>query len=76
MQNDLATNWHLSERSDEGDLTRREYAQLARVHVTTVDRWARTGIGPRPRKVGPRLVRYNRAEALAFLRDGEYQESA
>jgi predicted DNA-binding transcriptional regulator AlpA len=76
MQNDLATKWHLSERSDEGDLTRREYAELARVHVTTVQRWARAGIGPRPRKVGPRLVRYNRAEVLAFLHRDQRRESA
>lgn len=75
MGNDLATNWHLSERSDEGDLTRREYAELARVHLTTVERWARIGIGPRPRKLGPRLVRYSRAEVMAFLRD-DCRESA
>jgi predicted DNA-binding transcriptional regulator AlpA len=76
MENDLAANWHLSERSDEGDLTRREYAELARVHLSTVKRWARDGIGPRPRKVGPKLVRYDRAEVLAFLCRDERRESA
>lgn len=76
MTNDLAAKRHLSERSGEGDLTRQEYADLARVHRDTVKRWARQGIGPQPRKIGPRLVRYRRDEVLAYLRDGERRESA
>jgi excisionase family DNA binding protein len=76
VQNDLAAERHLSERTGGGDLTRQEFAELARVHRDTVKRWARQGIGPKPRKLGPRLVRYNRTEVLAYLRDGECRESA
>ncbi|MFF7192643.1 helix-turn-helix transcriptional regulator [Streptomyces sp. NPDC008079] len=75
MTNDPAARRHLSKQSD-CDLTRGEYAALARVHRDTVKRWARQGIGPRPRKIGPRLVRYSRTEVLAYLRDGESQEPA
>lgn len=39
-----------------------ETARLFRVSVRTLERWARAGIGPTPIKVGPRLVRYDRAE--------------
>jgi predicted DNA-binding transcriptional regulator AlpA len=57
-------------------MTRQEYARLARVHPDTVKRWARLGIGPRPRRVGPRLVRYDESEVREYLRTGERQESA
>ncbi|WP_033356284.1 hypothetical protein, partial [Kitasatospora aureofaciens] len=30
-------------------------------------RWAKQGIGPQPKRIGPRLLRYNRAEVLAYL---------
>jgi predicted DNA-binding transcriptional regulator AlpA len=52
-------------------ITRPEFAALARVSVPTLRRWARAGIGPRPRKLGPRLVRYDRDEVMAYLRHGE-----
>jgi predicted DNA-binding transcriptional regulator AlpA len=57
-------------------LTRHEYAALARVHPDTVKRWARQGIGPKPHRIGPRLLRYDRAEVLAYLRPGEHREPA
>lgn len=43
-------------------LTREETAHLCRVSVSTLERWARAGIGPKPIKMGPRLVRYIRDE--------------
>ncbi|MGH3810268.1 MAG: helix-turn-helix transcriptional regulator, partial [Pseudonocardiaceae bacterium] len=36
----------------------RELARRCDVSVDTVRRWARTGIGPRPFRIGARAVRY------------------
>jgi len=71
MGNESTPERHLSERSGAGRLTRTEFARLARVHPDTVKRWARLGIGPQPRKVGPRLVRYDEREVLDYLSIGE-----
>ncbi|AZQ40529.1 DNA-binding protein [Streptomyces cyaneochromogenes] len=57
-------------------MTRREYAALARVHPDTIKRWARVGIGPKPRRVGPRLLRYDREEVLAYLQISGTEVSA
>jgi hypothetical protein len=38
---------------------RREAAGYLRKSESTLERWARQGIGPKPRKVGPRDVRYS-----------------
>lgn len=57
-------------------LTRPEFARLARVSVPTLRRWARKGIGPQPRQIGPRLVRYGRDEVLDYLRLGERREAS
>jgi predicted DNA-binding transcriptional regulator AlpA len=67
----LGVNRHLSELCAAGGMTSREYAELAGVHISTVKRWARRKIGPQPHKIGPRLVRYDRASVLAYLRGGE-----
>jgi predicted DNA-binding transcriptional regulator AlpA len=68
VDSETAENRHLSEQSGgEPGLTRREYAALARVHTDTVKRWARLGVGPRPHRIGPRLVRYDRTEVLRYL---------
>lgn len=69
VENESADVRHLSER--DAGITRREYARLARVHPDTIKRWARLGIGPKPRKIGPRLVRYNREEVLDYLQIAE-----
>lgn len=67
MENESVQHCHLGERSEGGRLTRAEFAKLARVHPDTVKRWGRLGIGPRPHKVGPRLVRYDEREVLEYL---------
>lgn len=53
--------------SADNDLTRDEYATLAGVSISTLKRWADLGIGPQSKRIGPRLLRYNRAEVLAYL---------
>jgi hypothetical protein len=52
----LKTNTDLDDR----DIlyTRREAAEYLKKSCPTLERWARLGIGPKPRKVGPREVRY------------------
>lgn len=57
-------------------LTKAQTAKLVGVSVRTLERWARAGVGPTPRKHGPRLVRYDRDETLAYLQTGENRESA
>jgi predicted DNA-binding transcriptional regulator AlpA len=55
-----------------GDLmTRAELAVLARVDRRTLERWAARGIGPRPIRHGPRLIRYRRSEAEGWLAEGD-----
>ncbi|WP_432008744.1 helix-turn-helix transcriptional regulator [Streptomyces bacillaris] len=48
-------------------ITKAEYMHLAGVSARTIERWAKQGIGPQPKRIGPRLLRYNRAEVLAYL---------
>ena len=38
--------------------TRREAAEYLKKGESTLERWARLGIGPKPLKIGPRDVRY------------------
>ncbi|GAA4630047.1 hypothetical protein GCM10023196_053800 [Actinoallomurus vinaceus] len=52
-------------------MTRREWAALARISIATAKRWSRQGIGPEAVKVGPRLVRYRRADVEAWLSQSE-----
>ncbi|WP_081639907.1 helix-turn-helix transcriptional regulator [Actinomadura flavalba] len=52
-------------------ITRPEFAQCARVSVATLRRWSRLGIGPRAHRVGPRLVRYRKAEVDAWMKDAD-----
>ena len=74
VENESAEVRHFSER-DMG-FTRREYAALARVHPDTIKRWARVGIGPKPHRVGPRLLRYDRGEVLSYLKIPTREASA
>lgn len=48
-----------------------EVCELLRVSRTTLWRWRRDGVGPEPVQVGPRTLRYRRAEVEAYLREGE-----
>lgn len=57
-------------------LTKTQTARLYCISVRTLERWARAGIGPTPLKHGPRLVRYDRDDALSYLRTGERRETA
>lgn len=52
-------------------LTKVETAQQLGISVRTLERWGRSGFGPKPQKHGPRLVRYDEAEVLAYQRSGE-----
>lgn len=52
-------------------MTRDEVAEVARVHRRTLDKWAALGIGPRPIRHGPRLIRYRRREVEAWLAEGD-----
>lgn len=48
-------------------IDRTQFASLVPASPSTVKRWARDGIGPRPIKIGPRMVRYRREDVEAFL---------
>jgi predicted DNA-binding transcriptional regulator AlpA len=52
-------------------LTRDELAELAGVHRRTLEYWAARGLGPRPIKHGPKLIRYHRGEVQAWLTEGD-----
>ncbi|NRQ30684.1 AlpA family phage regulatory protein [Nonomuraea sp. NN258] len=45
-------------------------AERCGVSVRTLERWAELGIGPRPIRLGPRLIRYRHAEVEAWLSSG------
>lgn len=60
----------------EQKVTKAEAAKILDVHVRTLERWARAGLGPRQIPLGPRLVRYDRDEVLEYLRTGEHRGSA
>jgi phage terminase Nu1 subunit (DNA packaging protein) len=63
--------------SEDSDLmTRTELAAIARVHRNTLADWAAQGIGPRPIRHGPRLIRYQKREVYQWLREGDAPEAA
>jgi predicted DNA-binding transcriptional regulator AlpA len=53
--------------------TREETARFLKVSVSTLERWARQGIGPRCVKIGPRHVGYPGRELLAVSERGMEQ---
>lgn len=55
-----------------GDLVdEREAATILSASVQTLRNWRWNGKGPRFRKIGARLVRYHRADLLAFIEAGD-----
>ncbi|WP_043615260.1 helix-turn-helix transcriptional regulator [Nonomuraea candida] len=48
-------------------LSRSVVAERCGISVRTLERWAELGIGPRPIRLGPRLIRYRDAEVEAWL---------
>jgi excisionase family DNA binding protein len=51
-------------------MTAHEFAAEVQVSVDTVRRWARTGVGPRPVRLGCRAVRYRRVDVDAWIATG------
>ncbi len=48
-------------------ITPQQFADMAKASVPTIRRWGRQGIGPVPRRIGPRLVRYRADEVRQYL---------
>lgn len=48
-------------------LTAKEFGRRARVSGRTVIRWRNTGVGPKPVRIGPRVIRYRASEVDEFL---------
>ncbi len=51
-------------------MTAHEFAAEVQVSIDTVRRWARTGVGPRPVRLGCRAVRYRRVDVDAWIATG------
>lgn len=49
-------------------LTDRQVAQLLNVSLALVRKWRQRSAGPKPQKIGGRLVRYELGDVLAFAR--------
>lgn len=68
MPNQNSRSW-----SDFGDAephrlrSRADTARFLGVAVTTLERWAREGHGPRPIKIGPRRLGYRTRDLIAFI---------
>ena len=60
----------------EQSISKAQAAGLLGVSVRTLERWNRADIGPRSRKLGPRLVRYDLDEVVDYRNRGESRESA
>lgn len=60
-----------------GDLlAAEELAALLGTSTITLANWRSTGKGPRFVKIGERMVRYRRADVLAFIEAGEPAKEA
>ena len=47
-----------------------ELAKFIGVSQNTIKRWSRNGVMPKGRRVGPRLLKWNRAEIEAWIDGG------
>lgn len=55
-------------------LTVAQVCDLLQVSRSTLLQWRRREIGPQPTRMGPRTLRYQRDEVLAFIRDRDSRE--
>lgn len=63
---------HTAAPLNPGDLlTEREAAAILNVRVQTLRNWRWKNEGVRFRKIGSKLVRYHRADLLAFIEAGD-----
>ncbi len=71
MQSSNITAPHTAAPLNPGDLMdENEAAAILHARVQTLRNWRWRGEGPRYRKIGQRLVRYLRADLLAFIEAG------
>jgi predicted DNA-binding transcriptional regulator AlpA len=47
-------------------LSRSEFCSMFNISVSTSERWARLGYGPRPIKIGPRRIGYRLSDVWTF----------
>ena len=47
-------------------LSRSEFCSMFNISLSTSERWARLGYGPRPIKIGPRRIGYRLSDVWAF----------
>ncbi len=68
MQTATSSTPHTAAQLSPGDLVNeREAAAILGAQVQTLRNWRWRGDGPRYLKVGQRMVRYHRADLLAFI---------
>lgn len=59
----LVSQWD----AETGLMTEAELAEFLAVNRSTLRVWAREGIGPRRLQIGPRCVRYSKADGARWL---------
>lgn len=59
-------NTKLQDATGNRFLSREEFCEMFNISLSTSERWARIGHGPRPVKIGLRRVGYRLSDVLAF----------